>query len=271
MVFILKQPLVYIISNPTGMPTADGNFSWWHHQMETFSGLLALCAGNSLVTSEFPSQRPVTRSFKVFFHLRLNKLWSKQFRHQWFEMPSHSLWCHCNDLCDFTSQWVINHLHPDYFFYPFVFKCSALKCWRFSSYSVRKSVTHLSYIVNTMAADDTVIYRARSSASISPKIFWPQYQIRQKDFSRVLNVMSQAVHSPGQILTCIGQHKLPSLMSKLLTKKNLEIRTGCRWLSARKMQLQCISNRITSFLTNSLIYRLTINCYDNKVFRLIIL
>ena len=41
--------------------------SWWRHQMETFSKLLALCAGNSLVTGEFPTQRPVTRSFDVFF------------------------------------------------------------------------------------------------------------------------------------------------------------------------------------------------------------
>ena len=40
---------------------------WWHHQLETFCTLLALCAGNSLVTSEFPSQRPVTWSFDVFF------------------------------------------------------------------------------------------------------------------------------------------------------------------------------------------------------------
>ena len=38
-------------------------WSWWRHQMETFSALLALCAGNSPVTGEFPSQRPVTRSF----------------------------------------------------------------------------------------------------------------------------------------------------------------------------------------------------------------
>ena len=44
-------------------------WSWWRHQMETFSALLALCAGNSPVTGEFPSQRPVTRSFDVFFHL----------------------------------------------------------------------------------------------------------------------------------------------------------------------------------------------------------
>ena len=41
--------------------------------METFSALLAICAGNSLVPSEFPTQRPVTRSFGVFFDLRLNK------------------------------------------------------------------------------------------------------------------------------------------------------------------------------------------------------
>ena len=35
--------------------------------METFSTLLILCAGNSPVTGEFPAQRPVTRSFDVFF------------------------------------------------------------------------------------------------------------------------------------------------------------------------------------------------------------
>ena len=34
----------------------------WRHQMETFSVLLAICAGNSPVPSEFPTQRPVTRS-----------------------------------------------------------------------------------------------------------------------------------------------------------------------------------------------------------------
>ena len=39
--------------------------SWWRHQMETFSALLALCAGNLPVTGESPSQRPVTRSFDV--------------------------------------------------------------------------------------------------------------------------------------------------------------------------------------------------------------
>ena len=45
--------------------------------METFSALLALFAGNSPVTGEIPAQRPVTRSFDVFFDLRLNKQLSK--------------------------------------------------------------------------------------------------------------------------------------------------------------------------------------------------
>ena len=50
----------------------DAVKTWWRLQMETFSALLALCAGNSPVTGEFPSQRPVTRSFDVFFDLRLS-------------------------------------------------------------------------------------------------------------------------------------------------------------------------------------------------------
>ena len=36
--------------------------TWWRHHMETFSALLALCAGNSPVTGDFPAQRPVTRA-----------------------------------------------------------------------------------------------------------------------------------------------------------------------------------------------------------------
>ena len=45
--------------------------------MESFSVLLAICAGNTPVTGELPAQRPVTRSFDVFFDLRLNKRLSK--------------------------------------------------------------------------------------------------------------------------------------------------------------------------------------------------
>ena len=66
---------------------------WWRHQMETFSALLAFCAGNS---PEFSTQRPVTRSFDVFFHLHLNKQLSKQPRGWQFETPSGSLWHQCD-------------------------------------------------------------------------------------------------------------------------------------------------------------------------------
>ena len=56
------------------------------------------CAGNSLVTGEFPAQRPVTRSFGVFFDLRPIKRLSKQSWGWWFETQSRSLWPHGNDI-----------------------------------------------------------------------------------------------------------------------------------------------------------------------------
>ena len=64
--------------------------------METFSALLALCAGNSPVTDEIPAQRPVTQSFDVFFDLHLNQGFSKQPWGWWFETPSRPSWRHCN-------------------------------------------------------------------------------------------------------------------------------------------------------------------------------
>ena len=68
----------------------------WRHQMETYSELLTICAGNSSVPGEFPVQRPVTRSFDVFFDLRLNKRLSKQSWGWWFETLSQALWRQCN-------------------------------------------------------------------------------------------------------------------------------------------------------------------------------
>ena len=86
---------------------ADDYVPWWRHQMETFSALLVLCAGNSPVTGEFPAQRPVTRSFDVFFDLRQNKRLSKQCWGWWFERAVRPLWRHCNGL---TGRiWIKNH------------------------------------------------------------------------------------------------------------------------------------------------------------------
>ena len=76
-------------------------FAWWRHQMEPFSALLALCAGNSPVTGEFTFQRPVTRSF-VFFDLHLGKRLNKQSRRRWLDTQWHSFWRHCNG---YTRFW----------------------------------------------------------------------------------------------------------------------------------------------------------------------
>ena len=73
-------------------------FTWGRHHMETFSALLAICAGNSPVPCGFPAQRLVTRSFDAFFDLRLNKRLSKQSRGWWFETLPRSLWRHRNEV-----------------------------------------------------------------------------------------------------------------------------------------------------------------------------
>ena len=66
------------------------------------SASLAICAGNSPVPGEFPTQRPVTRSFDVYFDLRPNKRLSKQSWGWWFETLSCSLWRHRNELSFIT-------------------------------------------------------------------------------------------------------------------------------------------------------------------------
>ena len=66
-------------------------------KMETFPALPTLCEGNPPVTDEFPSQRPVTRSFDIFFGLR-NKQLSKQPGSLWFETQSGSLLCNHSSL-----------------------------------------------------------------------------------------------------------------------------------------------------------------------------
>ena len=43
-----------------------------------------------------PHKRPVTRSFDVFFDMRLNKRLSKQSWGWWFETPLRSWWRYCN-------------------------------------------------------------------------------------------------------------------------------------------------------------------------------
>ena len=74
---------------------------WTKHDNGNISALLAICAGNSPVIGEFPPQKPVTRSFDVFFDL--NKQLCNQWWGWWFETPSHPLWRHCNEFA--CSLW----------------------------------------------------------------------------------------------------------------------------------------------------------------------
>ena len=91
---MFKRILAWVISQKASnlqsifrMTSLNGNI---------FRATGPLCAGNSPVTIEFPSQRPLTRSFEVCSVLCQNKRSSKQSRRRWFETPSRPLWRHCN-------------------------------------------------------------------------------------------------------------------------------------------------------------------------------
>ena len=91
--------------------------AWWRHRTETFSTLLALCAGNPPVTGEFPTQRPVTWSFDVSFDLCLNQHLSKQWRCSWCEMPLRSLWRH---ICNVRAKFNLHHIFVSSWLYAII-------------------------------------------------------------------------------------------------------------------------------------------------------
>ena len=110
--FITKQPAQRLCSWFEEGPTrSDYHFNVSYTHTVVYSSLIFFLMTSSngnifRVTSplcgeftgpgEFPKQKPVTRSFDVFFDLRLNKRFSKQSWGWWFETLSWSLWRHCN-------------------------------------------------------------------------------------------------------------------------------------------------------------------------------
>ena len=77
--FAFEQALYILICM---MTSSNGNISrFTGHVCGEFNG-----------PGEFPTQRPVTRSFDVYFDLRPNKRLSKQSRGWWFETPSCPFW-----------------------------------------------------------------------------------------------------------------------------------------------------------------------------------
>ena len=90
--FYLCGILVTLCQHPSNSTSTEHN-----NMMTSSNGNIFRVTGP--LCGEFPTQRPVTRSFDVFFDLRLNKRWSKQPRGWWFETLSRSLWRHRNAHC----------------------------------------------------------------------------------------------------------------------------------------------------------------------------
>ena len=88
--------------------------TWWRHQMKTFSALLILCEGNPPFTGGCPSQRPVKRSFDIFFDMRLNKRLIKQLdagdlrRHR-YHYDATVMSSKASPGCRTTIRWVCCH------------------------------------------------------------------------------------------------------------------------------------------------------------------
>ena len=141
--------------------------------METFSALLAICAGNSPVPGEFPTQRPVSRSFDVFFDLRPSKRLNKQWWGWWFEMPSCPLWRHCNAS---NYKWLLPWLWRRlWYILTMMLENQPFKCWS----HIRDPT-----LVITVPEDDLAPYGARPLGHRQTK-FWQIYECTQVFFDFV--------------------------------------------------------------------------------------
>ena len=97
------------------------------------------------VTGGSPSQRPVTRSFDVFFNLRLNKGLSKHSRCRWFETPSCSSWRHCSGV----AQTWLHDLVPGYWPH----QCQVTRHIRYVCFTL----THCGRVTHICVSDPTII------------------------------------------------------------------------------------------------------------------
>ena len=89
-----------IIGPGNGFLPSGHQTSAWHDcviKWKHFPHYWPFVRGIHRVPGEFPAQRPVTRSFDVYFDLCLNKRLSKQWWGWWFETLLCPLWRHCNE------------------------------------------------------------------------------------------------------------------------------------------------------------------------------
>ena len=100
-----RHPVVLRSSILTGIFSKFGRGGGWVMMTSSNGNIFCVAGhlcGDFLTTGELPSQMPATRSFDVFFYLRLNKRLSIQSWRRWFETSSCSLCRGCNALITVT-------------------------------------------------------------------------------------------------------------------------------------------------------------------------
>ena len=134
---------------------------------------------------EFPTQRPVTRSFDVFFDLRLNNRLSKQPWGWWFETPSWSLWLQCNDMCRRPTYNTVTT--TPIFVQPYMTIIEIKDIgWIFMTYSVHFMVI--------------------SSNSLTPRDAYICYQTRPSLVQIMAWRLDVGLFSIGPLRTCFGEN-----------------------------------------------------------------
>ena len=83
---------------------------------------------------EFLAQRPVTRSFGVFFDVHSNKRLSKQWWGWWFETPSCPLWRHRN--VSIFVTYIPTHIKHDYAMTWAPWRLKSLATWELLQQSI---------------------------------------------------------------------------------------------------------------------------------------
>ena len=239
------------------------SFSWWRHQMETFSALLSLCAENSLVTGESLAQRPVTQSFDVFLDLHLNKRLSKQSWGWWFETPSHSLWRYCNVYANFSSlmaPWIAKAMTWDlahwlsYQYRNFYTLTSSILCIHHETCWAETNSSVLFYLTESTAADivgtswnetehDDVMTR-KSLKQVSVLTHWGR--VTHICVSELTIIGSDNGLSPGRRQVIIWNNAGLLLIEPLGTNFS-EISIGSQIFSFKKMHLRMSSGKWRPF------------------------
>ena len=107
---------------------------------------------------EFPAQRPVTRSFDVFFDLHPNKRLKKQWWGWWFETQSWPLWRHRNDRVTSVRTLKSNFVRDS-----FIYLATVLQV-RFAAPKQSYNICHADQTLNSHKTPIIHVARPRGSA-----------------------------------------------------------------------------------------------------------